>query len=150
MFARSAQCRYCGCRKGSTRPRIRTSGPRGPLVRVWGWFRGPQSERSSACAEAGVAVLLSGHTHTPSAGVVDLHAPGVDRRALALVTGTAISTRTRGAANAYEVIQMEGSMSDGERITVEIREPTSTGWSERRKSHFRYTSSGVVDEWQPG
>ncbi len=104
----------------------------------------------SACAEAGVAVLLSGHTHTPSAGVVDLHAPGVHRRALALVTGTAISTRTRGAANAYEVIQMEGSMSEGGRITVEIREPTSTGWSERRKSHFRYTSSGVMAEPEPG
>ena len=53
-------------------------------------------------------------------------------------------------ANAYEVIQMEGSMSEGGRITVEIREPTSTGWSERRKSHFRYTSSGVMAEPEPG
>ena len=98
----------------------------------------------SACAEAGVAILLSGHTHTPSADVVDLDGPGVHRRALALVTGTAISSRTRGTANAYEVIRLDGPMQEGTPITVQVREPTSHGWSDSRTARFGYTSDGVV------
>ena len=97
-----------------------------------------------ACAEAGVAILLSGHTHTASADVVDLDAPGVHRRALALVTGTAISSRTRGTTNAYEVIRLDGSMVAGTPITVEVREPAPADWSERRTTHFVYTSDGVA------
>ena len=102
-----------------------------------------------ACAEADVAILLSGHTHTPSADVVDLDAPGVHRRALALVTGTAISSRTRGTANAYEEIHLDGAMVAGARITVQVREPTPNGWSERRVTHFGFTSDGVVAEQEP-
>jgi len=97
-----------------------------------------------ACADVDVAVLLSGHMHTPSADVVDLHAPGIHRRALALVAGTAISTRTRGTVNAYEVVHLEGAMVSGGRVTVQIREATSTGWSERRTTHFGYASGGVT------
>ena len=97
-----------------------------------------------ACAESGVALLLSGHTHTPSADVVDLDGPGVRRRALALVSGTAISSRTRGTANAYEVIRLHGPMLPGTPISVQVREPTSTGWSGRCTTHFRYTSHGVA------
>jgi len=102
-----------------------------------------------ACAEADVAILLSGHMHLPSADVVDLDAPGVHRRALALVTGTAISSRTRGTANAYEVIQLDGAMTAGGRITVRIREPTATGWWNSRTVHFGLTSDGVVADGGP-
>jgi len=102
-----------------------------------------------ACAEADVAILLSGHTHRPSADVVDLDAPGVHRQGLALVTGTAISNRTRGTANAYEVIRLDGPMLVGTQITVQLREPTSTRWSERRAAHFGYTPDGVVADWEP-
>jgi len=97
-----------------------------------------------ACCESDVALLLSGHTHRPSADVVDLDASGVHRRALALVAGTAISSRIRGTANAYEVIRLEGPMLAGTQITVEVREPTSSGWSDRRTTHFGYTSDGIV------
>lgn len=103
-----------------------------------------------ACADAGVAVLLSGHTHAPSADLVDLDSPGVHRRALALVTGTAVSGRTRGAANAYGVIRLHGPMLEGTSITVEVREPTSTGWSEARTSGFGFSSAGVVAGQGPG
>ncbi len=99
-----------------------------------------------ACADSGVALLLAGHTHTPSADVVDLDAPSVHRQALALVAGTAISSRTRGSANTYEVVRLDGPMRAGALIAVEIREPTSTGWSGRRGSNFVYTSDGVVAE----
>ena len=102
-----------------------------------------------ACAESGVALLLSGHTHTPSADVVELDDRGVHRWALALVAGTAISSRTRGTANAYEVIRLEGPMLAGTPITVQVREPTPTGWSERPIIHFGYTSEGVVTGQEP-
>ena len=97
-----------------------------------------------ACAEAQVALLLSGHTHTPTADVVDLVAPGVHRRALAVVTGTAISSRTRGSANAYEVLQLDGAMVEGARITVRVRESTGAGWSEVRVTRFGYDSDEVA------
>ncbi len=97
-----------------------------------------------ACAEADVAILLSGHTHTPSANVVDLDGPGTHRQALALVAGTTISHRTRGTANAYEVVHLDGAMVAGGRITVRLREPTATGWSERRSAHYEYASNGVL------
>jgi len=97
-----------------------------------------------ACAESDVAILLSGHTHTPSAHVVDLDAPGVRRQELALVAGTAISRRTRGAGNAYEVLHLDGGMVEGGRVTVRLRAPTSTGWSDRDTTHFEFTSDGVV------
>jgi hypothetical protein len=97
-----------------------------------------------ACAESDVAILLSGHTHTPSAHVVDLDAPGVRRQGLALVAGTAISRRTRGAGNAYEVLHLDGGMVEGGRVTVRLRAPTSTGWSDRDTTHFEFTSDGVV------
>jgi len=103
----------------------------------------------SACAEADVALLLSGHTHTPSADVVDLDAPGGHRRALALVSGTAFSSRTRGTANAYQVILLDGPMLEGTPISVQVREPESTGWSDRRTVHFDYTSDGVVADEVP-
>jgi 3',5'-cyclic AMP phosphodiesterase CpdA len=103
----------------------------------------------AACADARVAILLSGHTHTPTADVVDLDAPGVRRHALAVVTGTAISGRTRGAANAYVVLELDGAMVPGTRITVRVREPSPTGWSDRRVLHFAYVSDGVVAGGSP-
>ncbi len=98
----------------------------------------------SACAEADVCILLSGHTHTPSADVVDLDVPGVHRHGLALVAGTAISRRTRGMGNAYEVVHLDGAMVAGGSVTVRLRQPTSTGWSDSRTTHFAYDSNGIV------
>ena len=103
-----------------------------------------RDQLAGACAEARVALLLSGHTHSPTAHLVDLDAPGVHRHALALVTGTAISTRTRGSSNAYEVLELDGAMVAGARITVRVRESTGAGWSEGRVSRFGFASDGVV------
>jgi 3',5'-cyclic AMP phosphodiesterase CpdA len=98
----------------------------------------------AACADAGVAILLSGHTHTPTADVVELVAGGIRRGALALVTGTAISSRTRGVANAYEVIRLGGPMTDGASIEVSVRHSTAAGWSEVDARTFTYSTGGVV------
>ena len=46
--------------------------------------RGPLVE---ACAESGVSVLLSGHTHVPNVDIVTTHARGVRNTALAVGTG---------------------------------------------------------------
>jgi 3',5'-cyclic AMP phosphodiesterase CpdA len=97
-----------------------------------------------ACAEAHVGLLLSGHTHVPTADVVTLDAPGVHRHALALVTGTAISHRLRGTTNEYEVLRLDGPMLDGGRITVQLRHSTAAGWAEERTVRFAFGPDGVL------
>ena len=103
-----------------------------------------------ACAAAGVAVLLAGHTHAPTAHVVDLDAPGAHRRALALVTGTAVSSRTRGSANAYEVVRLDGPMAEGGRISVEVRNSAPPGWSAGTTTRFGCTAHGIIADQGPG
>jgi 3',5'-cyclic AMP phosphodiesterase CpdA len=108
-----------------------------------------RSRLAAACADAGVAVLLAGHTHSPSADIVDLDGSGARHRALALVTGTAISNRTRGGSNAYEVLRLEGPMVPGTGVTVEIREPTASGWTVARTASFGYGAEGIVPVTPP-
>ncbi len=96
------------------------------------------------CAQAGVALLLSGHTHTASADIVPLGAPGTRRSALAMVAGTAISKRTRGTANSYGVLDLSGPMEAGTQLTFEIRQAVGTEWSGHRSERFEYTAEGVV------
>jgi 3',5'-cyclic AMP phosphodiesterase CpdA len=97
-----------------------------------------------ACAGAGVAILLSGHTHVPSTGLVTLEATGVRRRALSVVAGTVTSTRTRGTPNAYAVLHLDARMEVGATLAVEVREPAGPGWATARVARFRYAADGVV------
>lgn len=95
-----------------------------------------------ASARSGVMVLLSGHTHTASVDLVTLEAPGRRHRALSVGAGTATSTRTRGTANAYAVLRFERTMRAGARMAVEVRRPTSHGWSTTRTVWFEVMSDG--------
>lgn len=99
-----------------------------------------------ACARAGVAVLLSGHTHTPAMDIVDLAAPGhgAGCSALGVVAGTAVSRRTRGTPNAYAVLHLAGPMEPGATITVQVRHPAGSVWTPGRSAQFRYAAHGVV------
>ena len=103
-----------------------------------------RDELVAACAEARLALLLSGHTGVPTVDVVDLDAPCVHRHGLAVVTGTAINRRTRGTSNAYEVIRLDGPMAEGGRITVQARESTGGSWSDGRTSTFGHGPDGVA------
>jgi 3',5'-cyclic AMP phosphodiesterase CpdA len=105
-----------------------------------------------ACAQAGVAVLLSGHTHTASIDIVTLGAgadgdgdgDGEKRSALSVVAGTTISSRTRRTANAYSVVDLQGAMEIGATVTVQVREPDGSGWSSDRTVRFEYSDVGIV------
>ena len=97
-----------------------------------------------ACAQAGVAVLMSGHTHTASADVVCLDVLERRHSALGVVAGTTISKRTRGTPNSYGVLRLSDSMDVGARLTLEVREPINGQWSLANTAHFGYTSEGVV------
>lgn len=97
-----------------------------------------------ACAEARVAVLLSGHTHTPTADIVTLDAPGTRRTALAVVAGTAVSTRTRGAPNAYGVLSFEGPMTPGATAVLTVRHHTSQGWVDGPVTRCTVTGDGLA------
>ena len=95
------------------------------------------------CAEAGVAVLLSGHTHMASVTSTPLGEPG-GRSALAVVSGTTISRRTRGSPNTYGVLHLVGPMEVGARLTVQLRRAEGTDWSVGLPAQFEYTTNGVV------
>lgn len=97
-----------------------------------------------ACAETGVSVLLSGHTHVPSVDIVTMEAVGVRHQALAVGGGTAISRRTRGVPNAYAVLDLEGPMVRGAALTVQIHQAEGTAWLVARSERFAYGPEGIV------
>ncbi len=97
-----------------------------------------------ACAQAGVAVMLSGHTHTASANVVYLDVPERRHSALAVVAGSAVSRRTRGAPNSYGVLRLSGSMDVGARLTLEERQSVEGCWSLAHALHYEYSPDGIV------
>jgi 3',5'-cyclic AMP phosphodiesterase CpdA len=97
-----------------------------------------------ACEQAGVAVLLSGHTHKASVDVVTLGRGGDGRSALAVGAGTAVSSRTRRTANSYTTVHLDGPMKVGTTITVRRREPDGSGWTPTQEAHFTCGTRGVV------
>ena len=70
----------------------------------------------NAIAEVGVHLLLSGHHHQTTHGVIDAEM-AVDRWILIVHAGTAMSTRTRQEPNSYNLISV-----DGLRISVTVME----------------------------
>lgn len=99
----------------------------------------------AASAEAGVSILLSGHTHLPSADLVTMEAVGIRRQALAVGAGTTTSTRTRGAANSYAVLDLEGPMATGAALRLQIVQPEAGTWVVSRSARFEWGAAGVVD-----
>jgi 3',5'-cyclic AMP phosphodiesterase CpdA len=99
-----------------------------------------------ACDQARVALLLSGHTHTASAEVVTLgnDDPDMHHSALAVVAGTATSSRTRRTTNAYNVVELSGPMEIGVNVTVQIRQPNDSGWTSAHTARFKLGTQGVV------
>jgi 3',5'-cyclic AMP phosphodiesterase CpdA len=98
----------------------------------------------AACDDAGVALLLSGHTHRASVDVVALGDDGLHGHALAVVAGTTTSSRIRRTTNAYNVIELSGEMRDGATVTVLRRESKDSGWTQACSSRFAYRSNGIV------
>ena len=97
----------------------------------------------NTCVETGVAVLLSGHTHVASVTIAPLGEPG-RHSALAVVSGTTISRRTRGSPNSYGVLHLAGSMEVGAGLTLELRQAEGMDWSVGLNARFEYTPNGVI------
>ena len=89
-----------------------------------------------ACAHAGVAVLLSGHTHVASMNVVPLDERG-RHWAVAVGSGTTLSHRTRGTPNAYGVLHLSNATGIGASVTLDIRQAEGTDWSVAAKNPVR-------------
>ena len=97
----------------------------------------------NACAETGVAVLLSGHTHVASVSIAPLGEPA-RHSALAVVSGTTISRRTRGSPNTYGVLHLAGPREVGASLTLELRQADGMDWSVGLNPRFEYTPNGVI------
>lgn len=67
--------------------------------------RGKQA--MSVFAECGVDMLLAGHLHASHAGNTSGRYPELDHGAVVVQAGTATSTRGRGEANSFNVIEIE-------------------------------------------
>ena len=106
-----------------------------------GWWVGAFSSRPAPAA--GVAVLLSGHTHVPSTNVVPLDERG-RHWAVAVGSGTTLSHRTRGTPNAYGVLHLNNPTGIGPSVTLDIRQAEGVDWSLGRRTQFVYTSNGVA------
>lgn len=99
----------------------------------------------AGCADAGVALLLSGHTHTAALEVVPLgRAGGGAPTALSVVAGTATSSRTRGTPNSYTLLRLDDAMVPGAGLTAEVRVPAGQAWTTGRRASFTYTIEGIV------
>ncbi|MGP8063354.1 MAG: metallophosphoesterase family protein [Acidimicrobiales bacterium] len=97
----------------------------------------------NTCAKTGVTVLLSGHTHVASVSTVPLGEPG-RRSALAVVSGTTISRRTRGSPNTYAVLHLAGPREVGAGLTLDVRQADEMDWSVGLSARFKYTPNGVI------
>jgi 3',5'-cyclic AMP phosphodiesterase CpdA len=82
--------------------------------------------------QVGVDMLLAGHLHLGYSGDVRTHHEAVKRSILSIQAGTAISTRKREEANAYNFITIEG-----EQVTISVR--AFTGGSFEQLTLTRYT-----------
>ena len=82
-----------------------------------------RSDVVGSAARAKVDLLLSGHTHDPLVAPVILSTTDVEREALSVVAGTAISTRRRGANNSYPVITVTS-----DQISVDVRQWNGKGF----------------------
>jgi 3',5'-cyclic AMP phosphodiesterase CpdA len=98
-----------------------------------------RSSLVAAAADAGVDLLLSGHTHDPQIARVKLSSPHTSRQALSLVAGTAVSERTRGSLNCYFLVEVQP-----EQLLVRERQWAGDGaWVEGMSARFeRHPSPG--------
>ena len=82
-----------------------------------------RSKLVASAARAGVDLMLAGHTHDPTLAPVMLQADGRAVPALSSVTGTAVSSRRRGADNAYVLLTITPS-----EIVAEVRTSNGRGF----------------------
>jgi 3',5'-cyclic AMP phosphodiesterase CpdA len=85
----------------------------------------------AAAADAGVDLLLSGHTHDPQIARVRLSSQRGSRQALSLVAGTAVSERTRSSLNCYFVVEV-----GAEELLVRERQWGDGAWVEGMSARF--------------
>lgn len=93
----------------------------------------------------GIDVVLSGHLHSSYFGDARTHFVTVGRSILCVQAGTATSTRTRDAANAYNVLRITG-----DRLDLRVRGWTDTGFIDLRQETLERRDEGwseVVGSW---
>ncbi len=94
-----------------------------------------------AFAECRVDVILSGHLHLSHTGQTTdrYRIPG--HSALIVQAGTAISTRSRGELNSFNVLRLQAANLVVERFTWDAK---TSGYSLLKTEEFTWTSSGYA------
>lgn len=88
------------------------------LAPTWGRHHDPIGGARAALRaldECGVDLLLAGHLHVPFVGGSPAH-PALRGHTLVVQAGTAVSRRTRGEPNSYNVIEVHG-----DEVRIEVR-----------------------------
>jgi 3',5'-cyclic AMP phosphodiesterase CpdA len=85
----------------------------------------------TALVEAGVDLVLAGHTHVPEARAVELAAGGRRHRIVEVVAGTATSRRTRGSGRSWTLIRI-----DADAVDVSERYQVDSGWRNGGTARF--------------
>ena len=90
-------------------------------------------------ANCGVDVLLAGHYHVSSTGCTAIRYQIAGHSAVFVQAGTAISTRGRGEANSFNILEIHSG-----RLTVRRRvwDSTNLGFEEGCEEEFERTPSG--------
>jgi 3',5'-cyclic AMP phosphodiesterase CpdA len=99
-----------------------------------------RAEAAAACfAETGVDLVLAGHFHDSFTADLKQQYPGLSRSILVVHAGTATSTRTRAAPNAFNMIEV-----DGNEIRVGVREWRDGVFAEAASANYRREANGWV------
>jgi 3',5'-cyclic AMP phosphodiesterase CpdA len=92
-------------------------------------------------AKVGVDVFLAGHLHVSHTGETAMRYKIKDHSALVVQAGTATSTRARGEANSFNVLQIEHPQIAVERL---VWQPEERSFIRASKEEFRHTPQGWI------
>lgn len=105
---------------------------------------GGADEALRAAQEAGVELLLAGHLHQGYTGDARAHHVTLERSILVAQAGTATSTRRRGEANTYNLLEIDPAIPQ---VVIEVRGWNGALFEATLRTAYAKDATGA---WRPG